>query len=270
MKKTFTKIFSVILLITLVFSLAACGKKQTSEPETKLEKIKEAGKIVLGTCADYPPYEFHKQVDGKDTIVGFDIEIAKEIAKDLGVELEIKDMKFDGLLAALQTGNIDFIVAGMVPTEDRKQSVDFSEIYYKAVQSVVVRTEDKDKLTTIDSLKGLKVGAQKSTTQETIVQEQMKDSQLKSLSKITDLVLEIKNKKIDALVLELPVAQAYVNANEDLVVSQVEVENKDKGSAIAIAKGNEDLLEIVNKTLEKLVTAGSIDEFVADANELVE
>lgn len=114
------KIFSLVLAMFMMLSLVGCNKNQNTTVD-ELGKIKKAGKIVLGTSADYPPYEFHKVIDGKDEIVGFDIEIAKQIAKDLGVELEIKDMKFDGLLAALQAGKIDFIVSGMTPTEERKR-----------------------------------------------------------------------------------------------------------------------------------------------------
>ncbi|MCS4517195.1 transporter substrate-binding domain-containing protein [Clostridium botulinum] len=134
-------------------------------------------------------------MNGKDEIVGFDITIAKEIAKDLGVKLEIKDMKFDGLLAALQSGNVDIVIAGMNPTEDRKKSVDFSKIYYQAIQSVVVRAEDKDKFKSLEEFKGKKIGVQKGTTQEEVAKKEMTNSEIKSLGKVTDLVLELQNKK---------------------------------------------------------------------------
>ena len=109
---------------------------------------------------DYPPYEFHKLIDGKDEIVGFDIEIAKQVAADLGVKLEIVDMKFEGLLPALVTNDIDFIVAGMVADEERAKTVDFSVPYYAAEQRMVVRLADKDKYKDPEALVGLKVGAQ--------------------------------------------------------------------------------------------------------------
>src|SRR6056297_1278298 len=143
-KKYLVVVVAVILSLGLI--LSGCSSQE--EEMTKLEKIKEEGKIVLGTAADYPPYEFHKQIDGEDHIVGFDIEIAKEVAKDLGVELEIKDMKFDGLLAALVADNIDFIVAGMVPKPERKEVVDFSIPYYQAEQKMLIKAEDADKLKT--------------------------------------------------------------------------------------------------------------------------
>lgn len=275
-----------LMLMSLLLVVSACGTKpaattessggrdnkaQTAkQTETKLEKIKQAGKIVVGTSADYPPYEFHKEINKKDEIVGFDIEIAKAIAKDLGVELEIKDMKFEGLLAALEAGNVDFVISGMTPTPERMNAVDFTKIYYTAVQKVVVRAEDKDKFNTIDSLKGLKVGAQKGATQEKIVKEQMPGSEVKPLGKIPDLMMELKNNKVDALVVEQPVAEAYLTKNKDLLISDIKLSSEDSGSAIAVKKGSSDLVEAMNKTLDKLIQDKSIDKFVIEANDLVE
>jgi len=241
-----------------------------TKAESKIDQIKKAGKIVVGTSADYPPYEFHKSINGEDTIVGFDIEIAKEIAKDLGVELQIKDMKFDGLLAALDTGNIDFVIAGMTPTEERKQSVDFTKIYYVAQQGVLIRAADKDKIKTVADLKGKKVGAQKGAIQETIAKEQIPDAKVVAIGKIPDLIMELKNKKVDALVVELPVATTYVTAHKDLALSEIQVKDDTGGSAIAVKKGNQDLVDAMNKTLDRLMAEKLIDKFVAEANEMVE
>ncbi|MCX7922639.1 MAG: ABC transporter substrate-binding protein [Clostridia bacterium] len=235
-----------------------------------LDKVKKDGKIVVGTSADYAPYEFHKLIDGKDEIIGFDIAIANEIAKDLGVKLEISDMKFDGLLPALQTGNIDFVIAGMTPDAERSKMVDFTKIYYTAAQGVMVRTEDKDKIKSIDDLNGKKVGVQKGAIQEKIAKEQMKSSTIISLGKIPDLIMELKNKKVDALVVELPVANGYVAKHPDLTISDVKVKEDTGGSAIAIAKGNPELVEAMNKTLDRLINDKQIDKFVAEANEAVE
>ncbi|MFE5317477.1 transporter substrate-binding domain-containing protein [Paenibacillus sp. NPDC056579] len=273
----------ILMLISLVLVLSACGQKPAAETaangnsgqtgtqkETKLDQIKKAGKIVVGTSADYPPYEFHKEINKKDEIVGFDIEIAKAIAKDLGVTLEIKDMKFDGLLAALEAGNIDFIISGMTPTPERQASVDFTKIYYTAVQKAVVRTEDKEKYKTIDDLKGKRVGAQKGATQEQIVTKQMPQSEMKALGKISDLMLDLKNKKTEALVVELPVATAYLSKNPDLTVSDIQLSTEDSGSAIAVKKGSPELVEAMNKSLDKLINDKVIDKFVIEANDMVE
>lgn len=271
----YKKIIIGILIISMMVAMVGCGKTATkananSNSVDKLTKIKEKGKIVLGTAADYPPYEFHKLINGKDEIVGFDIEIAKQIATDIGVELEIVDMKFDGLLPALVTDDIDFIVAGMVANEERKQSVDFSMPYYQGKQRMLVRIEDKDKLKEPEDFKGLKVGAQKSTIQEEIVIEKFSSAEYIGLSKITDLVLELKNKKIDGLILAEPVAIAYVAQNKDLYMPEVILGQED-GISVAVNKGNSDnLLKAINETLEKLIKDGSIDKFVQDASALAE
>ncbi len=282
-KKNVTKIISIMLILVMLFTLAACSAeksteatasgepKASEEPKTegKVGEIKEKGKIVLGTAADYPPYEFHKEINGKDEIVGFDIEIAKAIAKDLGVELEIKDMKFDGLLAALVAEDIDFIIAGMVPTEERKQSVDFSIPYYQAEQKMLVKAENAGKVKSVDDLKGKAIGAQKSTIQEEIAKTKIEASEVKALSKITDLVLELQNDKIFGVVLVGPVAQAYAKQNPALAVPEISFGRED-GVAVAVNKGNGDLVEAINASLDKLMKDGSIDKFIGDATILSE
>lgn len=287
MKKNITKVISIMMMLVMIFALTACAAKTSTEAAPsptqavqqkpaeeqkaagKIDEIKAKGKIVLGTAADYPPYEFHKEINGQDNIVGFDIDIAKAIAADLGVELEIKDMKFDGLLAALVAEDIDFIVAGMVPTEERKQSVDFSNSYYQAEQKMLVKAENVDKVKTVDDLKGKVIGAQKSTIQEEIAKTKIEASEVKALSKITDLVLELQNDKVYGVVLVGPVADAYAKQNPAVAVPGISFGRED-GVAIAINKGNEDLVTAINTTLDKLMKDGSIDKFIGDATILSE
>jgi arginine/lysine/histidine transporter system substrate-binding protein len=279
-KKIYNILLGFILIFSMMVTLTACAKKSEEKPaagagvqeDTKLDKIKKSGKLVIGTSADYPPYEFVKIVNGKEQIVGFDIMIAEEIAKDLGVKLEIKDITFKGLLEALKADKIDLIIAGMNPTEERAKEVDFSKVYYKAVQAVIVRTEDKDKLKSFEDLKGKKVGVQMATTQEEIAKAEIEGAEIKSLGKITDLVLELKNKKVDALVVELPVASAYADKNSDIMVSGMKFkdDNDEKGSAIAVQKNTKELLDAINSTLERLIKDNSIDKFVTKATELVD
>ena len=275
MSKKFKSLVAILMMASMLFTLTACSSSPKEEGSdsaaaTKVEQIKEKGKLVLGTSADYPPFEFHKQIDGKDVIVGFDIEIAKEIANELGVELEIKDMKFDGLLAALQTGKVDVVIAGMNPDEERRKAVDFSDVYYKEVQSVVTKTENVDNIKTLDDLKGKKVGVQKGTTMESIAQQKMTESEIKALGKVTDIVLELKNDKVDAIVMEKPVAKAYISANPDIAMTGIELEPEDTGFAVAVKKGNEDFVSSINDVLKKLSDEGKIDQFIADANILME
>jgi polar amino acid transport system substrate-binding protein len=275
LKKGKKKLAAVLIMVVTVLSFSGCAKALQADStsikkETAVDKIKKSGKLILGTSADYPPYEFHKAVNGKDEIVGFDIEIAKEIAKDLGVQLEIKDMKFDGLLAALQTGNVDLVIAGMTPTDERKKNVDFSNIYYKAEQAVIVRTADKDSYKVLDDLKGKQVGVQKGTTQEQIAKDEIQNVDLKSLGKVPDLMLELKTGNVDALVVEYPVAAAYVSKNNDLTISDVKFANQQKGSAVAFKKGNTEFVDAVNKTLDRLINEKLVDKYVIDANNMVE
>jgi arginine/lysine/histidine transporter system substrate-binding protein len=263
------------LLLALPLLGACSGPAKKADA---LDSIKKAGKLVIGTSADFPPYEFHIQDNGTDKIVGFDIAVGQEIAKDLGVTLEIKDMKFDGLLAALDSGNVDIVLAGMSPTDERKKTTDFSEIYYRAEQGVIVRAADKDKYTTPESLKNAMIGAQKGAIQVGIAKKQIKgmkddtqdNAQVKELPKLGDLVLSLKNKNIDAIVVETGVAKAYVAANPDLVVAPFIFPDESGGSAIAIKKGNSSLLEAVNKTLVRLGSANAVEGFVTDANSLME
>lgn len=270
--KKFSKLAIISLIIGILVASTGCGNKATvgGGAESKLDQIKKAGKIVVGTSADYPPYEFHKEVNGKDEIVGFDIEIAKEIAKDLGVELEIKDMDFDGLLLALNADKVDFVIAGMTPDPERLEAVDFSKIYYKAVHGIVIKADNKDAFKTVGDLTGKKIGAQKGAVQEKIAQAEIKDLQLKSLAKIPDLVLEVKNNKIDALVMEKPVADSYVDHNKDLMLMDVTFDDGEGGSAVAVKKGSTDLVDGINKTLDRLMNDGSVDKFVIEAIEMVD
>lgn len=268
MKKNLLKVLCVSLLIISTISFSACGSSSSS---SKLAQIKKAGKLVVGTSADYPPYEFHKQVNGNDEIVGFDIEIAKQIAKDMGVKLELKEIKFSGLLEALQAGKIDMVIAGMNPTAERAKQVDFSEKYYTAVQSILVRTADKDKLTSLDSLKDKSVGVQLSTTQEEIAKAQITGAKIKSLDLVTNLILELKSKKVDAVVLENPVAVAYASKNSDLTVSSASFsKDSEKGSAVAVKKNSGDFITQINKTLDRLMSDKSIDQYIKDASNMTE
>lgn len=269
---------SVALLLagSIVF---AGGTKEAKN--TKVDQIKKSGKIILGTSADYPPYEFHFLDNGKDTIVGFDIAIAQEISKDLGVQLEIKDMGFDGLLAALVSGNVDFVLSGMTPTEERKQNVDFSDIYYKATHGAVIRKADAEKYAKLpQSLKDVMIGAQKGAIQVTIAKEQIKGisgtavnnnhTQIKELGTLPDLIMEVKNGKVEAVIAELPVAKAYVAKNSDLMIAEYVFTDSEGGSAVAVKKDNEDFVAAINKTLERLIREGKIDMFVGDANLLAD
>ncbi|MBI9013796.1 MAG: transporter substrate-binding domain-containing protein [Clostridiales bacterium] len=264
MKKILMSVMMVVLVGLLSVGCAASGDDQS-----QLEKIKEAGKIVVGTSADYPPYEFHKEINGVDTIVGFDIKLAEKIADDLGVELEIVDMSFDGLLAALTGKKIDFIAAGMNPTDERKNAVDFSAIYYDTSQTMLVLSENADKLTSVEDFKGLKVGVQKGTLQEAIFDDQFAGAEKVAIAKIPNLVMELQSGKIDGIILAEVVADSYDDANDKISVNQMDL-GSEGGVSIAINKDQEDLLNAINATIDKVLNDGTLDQYIIDAMTLAE
>lgn len=277
------KLIAVVAVATIAISAVGCGssnsgdtagagdaKVEATGDETSLEGIKSKGKLVVGTSADFPPYEFHKEIDGKDEIVGFDIDIAKEVAKDLGVELEIKDMDFDGLLVALQAGKVDMVFAGMSPTEERKQNADFTDVYYQGNHTFIMRAGEEAGMNAMEDLKGKKIGVQKGSIQEEMAKEAYGEENLKSLAKVTDLVLDLKNNKVDAILVETAVAEFNVEKNEGLALTGFTVEDETGGSAIALKKGSDEVVAEVNKTIQKLKDEKKIDEFVVNANEMMD
>ncbi len=271
------KLGLIVAIGAMSISIVGCagnkneaGSKEGKETTSVLESIKQKGKLVVGTSADYPPYEFHKEVGGKDQIVGFDISIAKSLAEDLGVELQINDMDFDGLLIALQAGKVDMVFAGMTPTDERKQNAEFSDIYYTAQHGFIVRKGEEGNIKSIDDLKDKKIGVQKGSIQEKLANEKIPDAEKKALGKVTDLVLDLKNNKVDAILVELPVAEFNCEKNSDIALTNVVLEDSEGGSAIAMSKGSDDLKGEINKTIQKLKDEGKIDKFVIEANEMVE
>ncbi|QJA08940.1 transporter substrate-binding domain-containing protein [Romboutsia sp. CE17] len=270
------KVLLGMLVGVLSLGFVACSssedKGSDAKATTQLEQVKEKGKLVIATSADYPPYEFHKEIDGKDTIVGFDIMIAEEIAKELGVELEIKDMKFDGLLPALQSGNVDMVVAGMTATEERQQAVNFTESYYNGEISILINKKDLDKYTTLESLKSVKIGAQKASLQENFAIETIEATNMKLLSKIPDLILELKNGNVDAVVVTKQSVTGYLKQYPELTYANVNTgEYGAEGAAIAIKKSDDlSLVEKSNEVLAKLKSENKIDEFVNKATELAQ
>lgn len=222
-----------------------------------------AKKLVLGTSAEFAPYEFHKTIDGQDQIVGFDIAIAKRIAEDMGAELVIEDMAFDSLLSALQSGRVDFVISGMTPTDERRMSIDFSDNYYKARQVMIVRAEDKDKYPTMKDFENEKISVQKGSIQEEIGQS-IPGAQLTSLDKIPDIILQLQTKRVNAIIVEDTVAQGYLDS--ETVLSEAVPENSESQAAIGIRKGNVELLHAVNDSLARMKSEGAIDEMVKEAS----
>lgn len=263
-KKLFASIFAFMILFTYLIPAGSVFAADT-DTDPVYQKIQERGTLIVGLSADYAPYEFHATVDGKDKIVGFDISIAQKIADDLGVKLKIEEMGFDGLLGAMSTGKIDMIISGMSPTPERLKEVNFSDPYSDVKQRVVVRKADVDKFTSVKDFDGLKVAAQKQSTQEELAQNELVGSKVVSLQKVPDVIVNLQQKKVDGIVLEGPVADAYISQNKDIALADIAFENGDKQTAVAIPKDAPYLLERVNESIKQIREENLLPGYIKQA-----
>ena len=237
--------------------LAACGSGENKTEEGTSDN-KEAKVLKMGTSADYAPFEYIDTAKGEEP-TGIDIELAKTITEKLGYELEIQDMDFGGLISSLQNGQVDFVASAMSATEERKKSVDFSDIYYTSKHIVV--SKKGSGLKTVEDLNGKTVGAQLGSIQETKAKELAKTIDLKvdSRNRIPELIQEIKAGRMDAAIIEDTVAKGYLDENPD--VEGFTIEDADGGYALAFPKGSE-LTEEFNKELKALSDSGELDKII--------
>jgi polar amino acid transport system substrate-binding protein len=263
----FSKTVFLMVLLLFIISLSTLPVR-AEEAGSKIEKIKKAGKIVVGTSADYPPYEFHLLNEQEGELVGIDIDIAKVIAQELGVKLEIKDLIFSRLFDALDEGKIDIIIAGLHPKAERKKRADFSDIYYQAIQTIVIRAENTKKIKTIEDLRGKIVGVQQDTLQEDMARSYIEGASFLVRETIEELIINLQKGLVDALILEKPVAESYVQRNKDFVIVTSQEFLDKMGSAVAVRKSEGDLLAEINRILRKMKAENKIDEFVENAKVL--
>lgn len=276
--KGIKKLLGLTLGVMMTMSLVGCSSNSDGGEETaqKLQQIKDAGVLVVGTSADYAPYEFHKQIDGKDKIVGFDITMAEEIAKDLGVKVEYKDMDFDGLLGALEAEKVDIVLSGMTPDEERKKSVDFSELFYEDSNVCIVKKGKEDLIKSEEDLKKLKVGVQSGTTQADFITGDLGITSAKQLKRMPDLMLDLQNGNIDVIVTGKNVANINIDQYDGLAIGKTTV-GKDvaESTAAAIKKSNDkvdntSLVESINNTIKRLKDENKMDEYMQEALKLAE
>lgn len=244
------KILVALLSIALLFSLAACGAKGEG-----VARIKEKTKLVMCTNAEFEPFEFKESND----VVGIDVEIAREIAADLGVELEILDMDFNSLINAITGGKADIAIAGMTVDETRLKNVDFSDTYFKASQSIIVLKDSAIKAST--DLEGKIVGVQLGTTGDDYVTANSKASEVKRYNKGVDAVSDLIAGRIDAVVIDDYPATAFVKNNADTIIKLEEPLTKEE-YAIALNKNDTDLTIAINETLKRISDSGRLDEII--------
>ncbi|WLR49706.1 transporter substrate-binding domain-containing protein [Bacillus tianshenii] len=255
------KFFMIFTFVVMAGVLAACGTGGSEDGQTSGEQSADTDKkvLVMGTSADYPPFEYVETAKS-DEIIGFDVDLAKAITEKLGYEMEIKDIDFNGLIPALQSNKVDFVLAGMTPTEERKENVDFSQVYYEA-NHMIVSSKDS-KIEKLEDLEGKKVGVQLGSIQEGKAEEikETIDITIDSRNRIPELVQEIKAGRFDAAIIEDTVAKGYLEKNEDLQAF-VLPNTEEAGSAVAFPKGSEHVEEF-DKAITELKESGELDEMI--------
>lgn len=231
------KKLAVMILLAMTAALTACGKK--------------SDKLVMATNAEFPPYEYYEG----DKIVGIDAEIAAALAAELGMELQIEDMQFDSIVAAVQSGKADIGLAGMTVREDRLESVNFTNPYTTAAQVIIVKAGST--IETPEALEGKTVGVQLGTTGD-IFAEDIKDVKIDRYNKGFEAVQALQQDKVDAVIIDREPAKVFVEENEGLKILDREYTVEDY--AIAVGKNNTELLEKLNAALAKLEESGKLKE----------
>lgn len=295
MKKTFSVLMATVLAAA---TLAACGSSKAPETAaatttaaaaeasteaaggaaketTAAAENKEAaaefttitpGKLTIGTSPDFAPYEFYHINNGNPELVGFDIALAQKIADELGLELQVVPIDFDGILMELQNGNIDLGISGFSPSPERAQTFDFSDIYYTGGQAFVIRKADADKYKDYAAFDKLPVGAQTGSIQMGLAEKNTPNANIIGLAKVTDIISEMVSGKLEGAFIEKAVAEQYIKNYPELQIAW-DVEYDTEGSAIALKKGS-DLAPAVNKVISEVLADGTMDEYIATAQDL--
>ncbi|QYK00884.1 basic amino acid ABC transporter substrate-binding protein [Shewanella psychrotolerans] len=223
--------------------LTGCGKPQDV--------------LVVGTNASFPPFEYVGGTSG-DEIKGFDIDLARQIAKDAGKTLKIENMKFDSLIVALNSGKIDFIASGMTITPEREASVNFSAPYYEATQVVLVNKDD-DSIHTIEDLTGKHFAVQLGSTADMMAKQYTQE--ITAFNTGFEAIMELKNGKVDLVLFDSEPAANYLEKNPDLKLINLAFPPEFYG--FAVAKTQPELLSSINNTLIKMNKNGEYQALVS-------
>ncbi|MDL2295689.1 basic amino acid ABC transporter substrate-binding protein [Lachnospiraceae bacterium OttesenSCG-928-E19] len=248
------KIVSVLMVMALAgMVLVGCGSKDSKDSK---DSESEKDVLIMGTNAEFPPYEYYEN----DEIVGIDAEFAAAIAEKLGMELKIEDMAFDSIIAAVQSGKIDFGAAGMTVTPEREENVDFTDSYYTGRQVIIV-ADTNTEIQGPEQLEGKKIGVQQGTTGDLYASDEYGDENMERYSKGMEAVQALSQGKIDAVIIDDQPAQTFVEENEGLMI--LETEYVEEEYAMCFKKGNEELVKKVNDAIKELKEDGTFDEIVS-------
>lgn len=249
-----------LLALVLIFATVAAG---CSKPAFRtVDKIKKDGKIVMLTNAAFEPYEY---IAGGE-VAGVDVDLAQLIADELGVELVIENMNFDLLVEALKSGKGDFIAAGMTATEERAQSVDFSNEYVSNGLLIVVPVGSDIK--SPEDLVGKRIAVQETTTADIYVTDNVQDADVMRLKDAVVAGTSVSDGRADACVLDIMPARGVV-ANSNGTLELLEEKLTDESMSMAVGKGNKELLDVINRILGDARSSGLIDELTDKHMELI-
>ncbi len=265
MKKSIT---AGLIIAAAVLSLAACGKKEeAAAPANRLEKILATGRIT-NVCEPYfAPYEFiDNEKEGQDQFRGADMEFARYIAKELGVELEIVPLEWSAVLTGVTEGKYDMAVAGLGYSEERAKNMELTDVYKNgSEQGLMVRKEDLDQYQSLEDFKGKKVGFQSGTLQEQLATGQLPDSELVTYDLVNNAVLALDSRKIDAVAVSVPNGEMFAKSNPALAVTGVYFVQGKNGNCIAVPKGETELKERLNEIIADVREKGLYDEWMEQA-----
>ena len=260
------KLIALVLALAMTASLFVMAG--SAEEKTEISTV-TPGVLTVATSPDFAPYEFYAVVDGTPVLSGFDVALAQYVTDYLGLELEMIPIDFDGVLNELASGNVDLGMAGLSPDPKRMDAMDFSDIYYQGGQSFVTVQSKVDLFPDLESANKpeYSIGAQNGSIQMDLANENTPDADIVSLVKVTDIITELLGGKLDGAFIETAVAVNYAKSYPELAVV-LDVPYDTEGSAIGVSKGNESLLAAVNEAIAAAIADGSMDKFVAEAQEL--
>lgn len=267
MKRFLTPIVAGLLSLAI---LAGCGgapqqpaasgneseQNQVESQTPTLDKIKAEGKLVIGTSPDYPPFE---TLDDQMNVIGFDIDVMQEVAKDLGVKLEIVQMDFGSLIEALKAGKFDIVAAGVTIDEKRQQQVDFSDPYIAGTDALIMHVDSNLKVNSLEDLKGLTIAAQLGTVQADALKE-VEGINVAEYDLFTTAATAVAAKQADGVFLNDVVANAFVQQNPDKL--KIVYQQPTAPVAYAVRKDSPDLKQAVNETLARLKESGELDQLM--------
>ncbi len=231
----------ILLFICGLFILTGCGKRNSNE-------------LIMVTEASFAPYEYYENSE----VVGVDVDIAREIAKEMGKTLVIKDIAFDSIINEVKTGKADFGAAGISYSEERAKNVDFSINYAVSKQVVIVKNDSS--ITDINSIGNKKIAVQLGSVADTFVTDEYDEATIVRQKKYLAAIEDLKVGKVDCVVMDELPAKEIVNSNTGIKILNGALTNDSYG--MVVKKGNKELLEVINKVLNRLSSDGSIDRYI--------